>query len=103
MSDIISAASDIEVVGEASDPIEARDKIKRLNPDVLTLDIEMPKMDGLTFLKNVMRLRPMPIIMISSLTNKGSNIAMDALEFGAVDCLCKPVAGGKELQGFFDW
>lgn len=79
----------IEVAGTASDPYEARDMIKRLNPDVMTLDIEMPKMDGLDFLEKVMRLRPMPVIMVSSLTQKGADASLRALELGAVDCLAK--------------
>ena len=97
--EIFNSDARLEVVGTASDPIIARDKIKQLNPDVLTLDIEMPRMDGLTFLKNLMRLRPMPVVMISTLTNKGANITLDALEIGAVDYFAKPVAdAGNQLQ-----
>lgn len=80
----------IEVVGTAPDPLIARDKIKQLNPDVLTLDVEMPKMDGVTFLRNLMRLRPMPVVMISSLTEHGAEVTLDALEVGAVDFVTKP-------------
>ncbi|WP_432637347.1 chemotaxis-specific protein-glutamate methyltransferase CheB [Albidovulum sp.] len=78
-----------EIVGEAADPIEARDLIKRLQPDVLTLDIEMPKMDGLTFLDRLMRLRPMPVVMLAGETMRGSTRAIEALTRGAVDCLGK--------------
>ena len=78
------------VVGAALDPLDARDKIKALSPDVLTLDIEMPKMDGLTFLRNLMRLRPMPVVMISSLTDRGADATLAALELGAVDYVSKP-------------
>ena len=78
-----------ELVGEAADPVEARDLIKRLQPDVLTLDIEMPRMDGLSFLDRLMRLRPMPVVMLSSETARGSERAIDALARGAVDCLSK--------------
>lgn len=80
----------IEVIGEAEDPFVARELIKKLNPDVLTLDVEMPKMDGITFLENLMRLRPMPVIMISTLTTKGADITLQALEIGAVDFIAKP-------------
>jgi len=87
---ILGQDPDIDVVGTASDPFEAREKIKLLHPDVLTLDIEMPKMDGLTFLRNVMRLRPMPVVMISSLTELGADATLAALEIGAVDFVSKP-------------
>lgn len=80
----------IEVVGTASDPYVAREKIKELKPDVLTLDVEMPRMDGLTFLKNLMRLRPMPVVMISSLTEKGADVTLRAMELGAIDFITKP-------------
>lgn len=89
---IFSEAEDIEVVGTASDPLIARDKIKALNPDVLTLDVEMPRMDGLTFLRNLMRLRPMPVVMISTLTAKGAEVTLEALALGAVDFVAKPKA-----------
>ncbi len=90
LSEILSADPDIEVVGVAQDPYIAREKIKQLNPDVITLDVEMPKMDGVTFLSNLMRLRPMPVVMISSLTEKGADITLQALELGAVDFVSKP-------------
>ena len=80
----------ISVVGEASNPLEARDAIKSLNPDVVTLDVEMPKMDGLEFLEKIMRLRPMPVIMISTLTSRGTDATIKALEIGALDCVAKP-------------
>ena len=90
LSEILDSAPDIEVVGVAHDPIMARDKIKKLNPDVLTLDVEMPKMDGVTFLANLMRLRPMPVVMVSSLTERGADVTLEALELGAVDFVSKP-------------
>ncbi|MFW5442982.1 MAG: chemotaxis response regulator protein-glutamate methylesterase [Methylococcaceae bacterium] len=90
LTQIFSSSDDIEVVGSAIDPIAAREKIKRLKPDVLTLDIEMPRMDGLTFLRNLMRLRPMPVVMISTLTEKGAAVTLEALEIGAVDFVAKP-------------
>ncbi len=80
----------IEIVGTAADPFEAREIIKSTNPDVLTLDIEMPKMDGLSFLEKIMTLRPMPVVMVSSLTQSGSNATIRALELGAVDYVGKP-------------
>jgi len=90
LTQIFNSSDDIEVVGSAVDPIVARDKIKKLKPDVLTLDIEMPRMDGLTFLRNLMRLRPMPVVMISTLTEKGAAVTLEALELGAVDFVAKP-------------
>ena len=90
MKEIISSQPDMEVVGVAPDPLVARDLIKQTNPDVLTLDVEMPKMDGLDFLEKLMRLRPMPVVMVSSLTERGSEITMRALELGAVDFVTKP-------------
>ena len=90
MSEIINSQWDMEVVGVAPDPIVARDLIKQTNPDVLTLDVEMPKMDGLDFLEKLMRLRPMPVVMVSSLTESGSEITLRALELGAVDFVTKP-------------
>ncbi len=92
LTEIISGAEDLEVVGAAPDPIAAREMIKALNPDVLTLDVEMPRMDGLEFLDRLMRLRPMPVIMISSFTAAGSEVTLRALELGAVDYLAKPQA-----------
>ena len=90
LSELLGSDPDIEVVGTAADAYMAREKIKKLNPDVLTLDVEMPKMDGLTFLRNLMRLRPMPVVMVSSLTQKGAEVAMQALDLGAVDFVAKP-------------
>ncbi|HEY2679509.1 MAG TPA: chemotaxis response regulator protein-glutamate methylesterase [Steroidobacteraceae bacterium] len=91
LTEILCADPAIEVVGTAPDPYIARDKIKMLNPDVLTLDVEMPRMDGLAFLRNLMRLRPMPVVMCSSLTQQGANVALDALALGAIDYVAKPV------------
>lgn len=82
----------IEVVGSAADPLAAREAIKQLNPDVITLDIEMPNMDGLSFLERIMRLRPMPVVMLSTLTQAGAEATLRALELGAVDCLAKPTS-----------
>ncbi|MEE9335654.1 MAG: chemotaxis response regulator protein-glutamate methylesterase [Granulosicoccaceae bacterium] len=93
---VLSMDADLEVVGIALDPYEARDKIKQLLPDVLTLDVEMPKMDGLTFLKNIMRLRPMPVVMISSLTAAGAQVTLDALQIGAVDFMVKKHPGSQD-------
>jgi two-component system chemotaxis response regulator CheB len=90
LTKIINSAHDLEVVGTAADPYIARNKIKRFNPDVLTLDVEMPRMDGLAFLRNLMRLRPMPVVMISALTQKGADTTLQALEMGAVDFISKP-------------
>ncbi|WP_298576884.1 chemotaxis response regulator protein-glutamate methylesterase [uncultured Luteimonas sp.] len=90
MTELLGADPGIEVVGTASDPYIAREKIKQLSPDVLTLDIEMPRMDGLTFLRNLMRLRPMPVLMVSSLTESGAKVTLEALALGAVDFIAKP-------------
>lgn len=90
ITDALSQDPDIEVVGSACDPYVAREKIVRLNPDVLTLDLEMPRMDGLTFLKILMQHHPMPVVVVSSLTQAGSQAALDAMEAGAVDVLAKP-------------
>ncbi len=90
MSEIVNSQTDMEVVATAPDPLVARELIKKHNPDVLTLDVEMPKMDGLDFLEKLMRLRPMPVLMVSSLTERGSEITMRALELGAVDFVTKP-------------
>jgi len=90
LSAILNSAADIEVVGTAQDPYMARERIKSLNPDVLTLDVEMPRMDGITFLRNLMRLRPMPVVMVSTLTEKGAEVTFQALELGAVDFVSKP-------------
>lgn len=90
LTKILNSTDDIEVVGTAADPYIAREKIKRLNPDVLTLDVEMPRMDGLAFLNNLMRLRPMPVVMVSALTQSGADTTLQALESGAVDFISKP-------------
>lgn len=90
LTEILSSDPGIEVVGVASDPFIAREKIKRLSPDVITLDVEMPRMDGLQFLRNIMRLRPMPVVMVSSLTQAGAAVTLEALELGAVDFVAKP-------------
>ncbi|WP_188568306.1 protein-glutamate methylesterase/protein-glutamine glutaminase [Undibacterium terreum] len=103
MSEIIGSQPDMEVVGVAPDPLVARDLIKQTNPDVLTLDVEMPKMDGLDFLEKLMRLRPMPVLMVSSLTERGSEITMRALELGAVDFVTKPKLSIKSgMQEYTD-
>jgi len=90
MSEIVNSQPDMEVAGVAPDPLVARELIKKVDPDVLTLDVEMPRMDGLDFLEKLMRLRPMPVLMVSSLTERGSEITMRALELGAVDFVTKP-------------
>jgi two-component system chemotaxis response regulator CheB len=90
LSQMLSSDPEVEVVGTAADPLIARQKIKELNPDVVTLDIEMPNMDGLSFLEKIMRLRPMPVVMVSSLTQKGAEVTVQALEMGAVDFVAKP-------------
>jgi two-component system chemotaxis response regulator CheB len=97
LADALKGEPDIEVVGGAGDPFVARDMILRLEPDVLTLDIEMPRMDGLSFLRRLMTYRPMPVIIISSLTQSGSAATIDALRAGAVDVLAKP--GGPASVG----
>jgi two-component system chemotaxis response regulator CheB len=99
MKEIINREKDMECVGAAPDPLVAREMIKSLNPDVLTLDVEMPKMDGLDFLERLMRLRPMPVVMVSTLTERGSDITFRALALGAVDFVSKPkmdIARGME-------
>jgi two-component system chemotaxis response regulator CheB len=90
LSEMLSKDSEIEIVGTATDPYAARERIKQLNPDVITLDVEMPRMDGITFLENLMRLRPMPVVMVSSLTQKGADVTLRALELGAIDFVTKP-------------
>ena len=100
LTEILSSDPAIDVVGTAADPLLAREKIKRLAPDVITLDVEMPRMDGLAFLENLMRLHPLPVVMISSLTERGADTTLQALALGAVDFVSKPkldVARG--LQG----
>ncbi len=103
LKEIINGQPDMEAVGAASNPLQAREMIKTLNPDVLTLDVEMPEMDGLTFLEKLMRLRPMPVLMISTLTERGSEAALRSLELGAVDFLAKPKLGVAEgMQAYAD-
>ena len=97
---VLQRDPEIEVVGEAGDPLEAREAIKRLNPDVITLDVEMPNMNGIDFLEKIMRLRPMPVVMVSTLTVRGAEATVEALELGAIDCVAKPSTGG--LEGFHD-
>lgn len=93
LTELLSQHPDITVVGAAQDPYVARDMIKQLHPDVLTLDVEMPRMDGLSFLENLMRLRPMPVVMVSSLTEAGADVTLEALSLGAVDFVTKPKIG----------
>lgn len=101
LTEMIGGAPDIEVVGAAPDPLIAREMIKSLNPDVLTLDVEMPKMDGLEFLGRLMKLRPMPVVMISSHTARGSEVTLQALETGAFDFVTKPRAeGAAQLHSY---
>ncbi len=101
MTRIINAQPDMMAIGAAPDPMVAREMIKAQNPDVLTLDIEMPKMDGLEFLEKLMRLRPMPVVMVSTLTDRGADVTMRALELGAVDFVTKPKL--DITQGMLDY
>ena len=98
IASVLRQDPEIEVVGQAADPLQARQAIKALNPDVLTLDIEMPNMGGLEFLEKLMRLRPMPVVMVSTLTRHGAEATLRALELGAVDYMAKPASG--HLAGF---
>lgn len=100
ISAVLRRDPDIEVVGAAGDPLEARQAIKNLNPDVITLDVEMPNMNGIEFLEKIMRLRPTPVIMISTLTQVGADITIEALALGAVDCVGKPGAGVSTVEAF---
>lgn len=93
LSEIINRQSDMECIGTANDPLIAREMIREKNPDVITLDVEMPRMDGIDFLGRLMRLRPMPVVMISTLTERGAEVTMRALELGAVDFVAKPRVG----------
>jgi two-component system chemotaxis response regulator CheB len=103
LTEIINREPDMEAIGTAPDPLVAREMIRALNPDVLTLDIEMPKMDGLDFLERLMRLRPTPVVMVSTLTERGAEVTLRALELGAVDFVAKPklgIAAGLDALGF---
>jgi two-component system chemotaxis response regulator CheB len=93
LTEIINREPDMQAIGTAPDPLVAREMIRTLNPDVLTLDIEMPKMDGLDFLERLMRLRPTPVVMVSTLTERGADVTLRALELGAVDFVAKPKLG----------
>lgn len=93
LAEIINRQHDMECIGTANDPLIAREMIRELNPDVITLDVEMPRMDGIDFLGRLMRLRPMPVVMISTLTERGAEVTMRALELGAVDFVAKPRVG----------
>src|SRR5574343_30918 len=103
LTEMVSLAPDLEVVGAAPDAPTAREMIKVLNPDVLTLDVQMPKMDGLEFLERLMRLRPMPVVMVSSFTETGSDTTLKALELGAIDFIGKPRSdGGRSMEAYAD-
>ncbi len=103
LKEILESDNRLDVVASAKDAFEARDLIKKHHPDVITLDIEMPKMNGITFLKNLMRLRPMPVVMISTLTQEGAPATLEALELGAVDFVPKPkTEGGGSLEQYRD-
>ena len=102
LNEILSQSPDIEVCGMAVDPYDAREKMKVLNPDVVTLDIEMPKMDGISFLKKIMRLRPTRVVMVSTLTKKGAAITLEALEIGAVDFVHKPGQSERDIKQLAD-
>ena len=93
LAEIINRQADMECIGAAADPLVAREMIRNLNPDVITLDVEMPRMDGIDFLGKLMRLRPMPVVMVSTLTERGADVTMRALELGAVDFVAKPKIG----------
>ena len=93
LAEIINRQPDMECIGTANDPLIAREMIREMNPDVITLDVEMPRMDGIDFLGRLMRLRPMPVVMISTLTERGAEVTMKALELGAIDFVSKPRVG----------
>ncbi|MBV8501552.1 MAG: chemotaxis response regulator protein-glutamate methylesterase [Paucibacter sp.] len=96
LTEIINRQPDMECIGSAADPLVAREMIRNLNPDVITLDVEMPRMDGLDFLSRLMRLRPMPVVMVSTLTERGADVTIKALELGAIDFVAKPKIGVAE-------
>ncbi|MBI3531647.1 MAG: chemotaxis response regulator protein-glutamate methylesterase [Burkholderiales bacterium] len=101
LAEIINRQKDMECIGTANDPLIAREMIRELNPDVLTLDVEMPRMDGIDFLGRLMRLRPMPVVMISTLTERGAEVTMRALELGAVDfvaCIGSSTGGTEAIK-----
>jgi two-component system chemotaxis response regulator CheB len=103
LTELLDGDPEIQVVGSAADPFIARERIKALKPDVLTLDVEMPRMDGLTFIENLMRLHPMPVVMVSSLTEAGADVTLQALELGAVDFVTKPKLGVADgLRAYAD-
>ncbi|MFL6626209.1 MAG: chemotaxis response regulator protein-glutamate methylesterase [Vitreoscilla sp.] len=93
LTEIVNRQADMECIGAASDPYAAREMIRNLNPDVITLDVEMPRMDGIDFLSKLMRLRPMPVVMVSTLTERGAEVTLKALELGAIDFVAKPKIG----------
>ena len=97
LCDILSSDPEIEVVGSAADPILAAERMRTVIPDVITLDVEMPRMDGLTFLQKLMSQHPIPVVMCSSLAESGSETALKALEYGAVDIITKPKMGTKQF------
>ena len=99
ITNLLGRDPEIEVIGAAADPLEAREAIKAFNPDVITLDVEMPRMNGIEFLEKIMRLRPMPVVMVSSLTQEGADTTLRALELGAFDCVGKPTLG-QDSPGF---
>ena len=99
LSDLINSDPELEVIAAASDPYFAVQKIKKECPDVITLDVEMPKMDGITFLKKIMSQHPIPVVMVSSLTGDGTDTALQAMRYGAVDIITKPQIG---IKGFFE-
>ncbi len=101
LTELLNSDPSLEVVGGAADPYIAREKIKELQPDVITLDVEMPRMDGVTFLRNLMRLHPMPVVMVSTLTEHGAGVTLEALELGAIDYVTKPkIDVAKGLDGY---
>ncbi|HET7526842.1 MAG TPA: response regulator, partial [Burkholderiaceae bacterium] len=103
LTEIINRQADMQCVGAAADPLAARELIRSVNPDVITLDVEMPRMDGIDFLSRLMRLRPTPVVMVSTLTERGAEVTLRALELGAVDFVAKPRIGVAEgLQRLAD-